>query len=112
MERRDFLKKGLAASALTATGTAGLANVSTAQANTLFGTQAKHTFKMKYAPHFGMFKNNAGDDPIKELQFMADMGFTALEDNGMMGRPVDVQEKIGKELQRLNMTMGVFVIDK
>ncbi len=28
-----------------------------------------------------------------------------------MGRPVDVQEKIGETLARLGMTMGVFVID-
>ena len=113
MERRDFLKKGLAASAVTvATGTAGLATASTAQTRSTLDTKAKHTFKMKYAPHFGMFKNHTGDDPIKELQFMADLGFTALEDNGMMGRPVEMQEKIGKEMQRLGMTMGVFVVDK
>ncbi len=113
MERRDFLKKGLAASAVTvATGTAGLATASTGQIGFPLDTKAKHTFKMKYAPHFGMFKNHVGDDPIKELQFMAEMGFTALEDNGMMGRPVEMQEKIGKEMQRLGMTMGVFVVDK
>ena len=42
---------------------------------------------------------------------MADQGFTALEDNGLMGRPVDVQAKIGETLARRGMTMGVFVID-
>ena len=42
---------------------------------------------------------------------MADQGFIALEDNGLMGRPVDVQEKIGETLASLGMTMGVFVID-
>jgi hydroxypyruvate isomerase len=56
-----------------------------------------------------MFKNHAGADPIDELKFMADQGFTALEDNGLKGRPVELQERIGKELQRLNMEMGVFV---
>ncbi len=35
----------------------------------------------------------------------------ALEDNGMMGRPADMQEKIGKEMTWLGMKMGVFVID-
>lgn len=72
----------------------------------------KNKFKLHYAPHFGMFENSAGKDLIDQLKFMADMGFTALEDNGMMGRPVDVQEKIGKELNRLGMKMGVFVVDK
>lgn len=76
------------------------------------GTLAKNTFKLKYAPHFGMFSNNAGKDPIDQLKFMADMGFTALEDNGMMGREPALQEKIGQEMVRLGMTMGVFVLDK
>ncbi len=67
------------------------------------------SFKLKYAPHFGMFSEHAGEDPIAQLQFMADQGFTALEDNGMRGRPVDEQERIAKELQRLGMQMGVFV---
>jgi hydroxypyruvate isomerase len=71
--------------------------------------QAKRKFKLNYAPHFGMFKTHAGQDPIDELKFMADQGFTALEDNGLKGRPVELQERIGKELQRLNMQMGVFV---
>ncbi|GAB3534082.1 hypothetical protein GCM10027443_20660 [Pontibacter brevis] len=65
-----------------------------------------------YAPHFGMFKETAGDDLVSQLRFMRDQGFTALEDNGLMGRPVSDQEKIGKELARLGMTMGVFVVDK
>ena len=64
-----------------------------------------------YAPHFGMFKAHAGEDLVAQLEFMAAQGFTALEDNGLMGRPVDVQEKIGATLARLGMTMGVFVID-
>jgi hydroxypyruvate isomerase len=40
---------------------------------------------------------------------MASEGFTALEDNGMRGRTVEVQEQIGSALGRLNMRMGVFV---
>jgi hydroxypyruvate isomerase len=42
---------------------------------------------------------------------MADTGFTALEDNGMMKRPPEVQQQIGDTLAKLGMTMGVFVID-
>ncbi len=78
-----------------------------------FGRKAKlpHTFKLKYAPHFGMFKAHAGDDHVAQLEFMAAQGFRGFEDNDLMRRPVDVQEKIGATLARLGMTMGVFVID-
>jgi len=67
-------------------------------------------FKLQYAPHFGMFENSAGKDVVDQLKFMADNGFTALEDNGMMGRPVAEQERIAKEMTRLGMKMGVFVV--
>lgn len=71
----------------------------------------RRRFKLNYAPHFGMFKHSAGDDPIDQLKFMADQGFTALEDNGMAGRPAEEQQKIAAEMTRLNMTMGVFVVN-
>ena len=102
MKRRDFVRNSLVVSALSAT-----ANNTFAENN----STAKHKFNMKYAPHFGMFENSAGKDIFAQLQFMADQGFTALEDNGLLGRTVEVQEKLGKELQRLGMTMGVFVVD-
>jgi hydroxypyruvate isomerase len=66
-------------------------------------------FKLQYAPHFGMFASHAGDDPIAQLQFMADEGFAALEDNWMSRRPPEQQQEIAREMQRLNMEMGVFV---
>jgi len=66
-------------------------------------------FKLKYAPHLGMFKNHAGDDPIDQLNFMADQGFTAFEDNGMKGRSIQTQEKMASTMAKRNMTMGVFV---
>jgi hydroxypyruvate isomerase len=69
-------------------------------------------FKLKYAPHFGMFKAHAGEDLVDQLTFMHDQGFTALEDNDLPNRPVAVQEKIGQTLAKLNMEMGVFVATK
>jgi hydroxypyruvate isomerase len=101
MRRRNFVKSTL-----------GLAGASMVAGESFAHPLAKNNFKLKYAPHFGMFKNLAGDDLIDQLKFMADQGFMALEDNGMMGRPVDVQEKIAKEMSRLGMEMGVFVVDK
>ncbi|MBL9124062.1 MAG: TIM barrel protein [Planctomycetaceae bacterium] len=100
MQRREFLSVAAAAGATAAI--AGSSQVAAADDN-------KPKFRLKYAPHFGMFKAHAGDDPIEQLKFMADQGFTALEDNGMRGRSVEEQEKIAKEMSRLGMTMGVFV---
>ncbi len=71
-----------------------------------------HTFKLKYAPHLGMFKNLAGVAPIDQLNFMAEQGFTAFEDNGMKGRSTDTQEQMAKTMAKRNMTMGVFVAHK
>jgi hydroxypyruvate isomerase len=73
------------------------------------------TFRLAYAPHFGMFTQHAGpelkgvESLVAQLEFMAAEGFTALEDNNMRTRAVDVQERIGQTLARLNMRMGVFV---
>lgn len=69
------------------------------------------TFKLNFAPHDGMFSNHAGKDFVDQIKFMHDQGFRAIEDNGMLRRSVEDQEKIGKELSRLGMTMGVFVVD-
>jgi hydroxypyruvate isomerase len=84
--------------------TTGLSQMTQAQSN------AQAPFGLKYAPHFGMFQQNAGKDEIDQLKFMYDMGFRALEDNEMMGRPIETQVKIGETLARLGMDMGVFVI--
>ncbi|NID13735.1 hydroxypyruvate isomerase family protein [Fibrivirga algicola] len=112
-QRRDFLKTALGATGIAFAGTSATYATSIANKSAI-GTKlaAKNKFKLDYAPHFGMFENSAGKDPIDQLKFMADQGFTALEDNGMMGRDAAMQEKIGKELNRLGMKMGVFVVDK
>lgn len=72
---------------------------------------AEKTFKLNFAPHQGMFANHAGKNFVDQIKFMHDQGFRAIEDNGLLGRPVEEQEKIGSELARLGMTMGVFVVD-
>jgi hydroxypyruvate isomerase len=69
-------------------------------------------FRMKYAPHFGMFRNSAGDDPVDQLKFAADQGFTAWEENGMSGYSVPDQERIAKAMQSLGIQMGIFVINQ
>jgi len=70
---------------------------------------AKSGFKLKYAPYFGMFEAHAGKDPIDQIKFMADQGFRAMFDNGLMGKDPSLQETIANELSRLNMELGPFV---
>ncbi len=98
MNRRQFLASAAAGAALVATATPR----TEVQA-------AQPTFKLKYAPHFGMFRRSAGRDEIDQLKFMADQGFRALEDNGMRDKPVELQEAIAREMTRLDIEMGVFV---
>jgi hydroxypyruvate isomerase len=107
MERRNFIKNAAAGGMALA----GIGSVFGATASeSVLSNEAK--FKLKYAPHFGMFKNSAGDDLIDQLKFMADQGFTAFEDNGLLGRDLATQTKIGETLEKLGMTMGVFVVPK
>ena len=72
----------------------------------------KKGFNLAYAPHLGMFKNIAGGDPIDQLNFMADQGFTAFEDNGMKNKTMELQEKMSRTMQKRGISMGVFVAHK
>ncbi|MCA9283412.1 MAG: TIM barrel protein [Phycisphaerales bacterium] len=98
MRRRDFIQMAACAGAA-----AGIS----ASARAADGKSGK--FALPYAPHFGMFREHAGDDPVAQLEFMASEGFTAFEDNGMAGRPVEEQQRIAKAMERLGLRMGVFV---
>lgn len=104
MKRRKFLHNGLAAAAAVLPVAGSIAKEDRR-------TTADRPFKLKFAPHEGMFANHAGKNFIEQIKFMHDQGFVAIEDNGMLQRSVEEQEKIGRELSRLGMTMGVFVVD-
>jgi hydroxypyruvate isomerase len=114
LPRRDFVKNtlGLAGAVLTGAAPAVAAGPPATNWHAQPVVTGKNQFKLKYGPHIGMFENSAGKDPIDQLKFMADMGFTAFEDNGMMGREPAMQQKMGDEMARLGITMGVFVLDK
>ena len=71
--------------------------------------QSSYKFNLKYAPHFGMFKNSAGDNLIDQLNYVADQGFTAFEDNNLKKRTIDNQNKMSKTMQKRGIEMGVFV---
>lgn len=106
MKRRSFIKKSMAVASAPFI-TSGLL------ARTIWEkSTGKKPFNLNYAPHFGMFKHNAGDDLIDQLQFMYDHGFRSLEDNGMKSRSKSDQNKISKKMSRLGMDMGVFVAHK
>lgn len=66
-------------------------------------------FRLKYAPHPGMFRYSAGEDLVSQIEFAADAGFRAWEDNDMRGRDVSEQKRIAAALQRNDMQMGIFV---
>jgi len=101
MDRRDFLKGGLAL---------GAGALAAGSALPAFARAAmQRGFRLKYAPHLGMFEPLAGSDPIDQLQFMADQGFTAFEDNDMAARPVELQEAMARTMRDLGLTMGAFV---
>ncbi len=73
-------------------------------------------FALNFAPHLGilrpdrpLFVNHAGPDPLDQLKFIAERGFRAVEDNNLMDRPKEVQERMGAEMSRLGIQMGCFV---
>lgn len=95
LNRREFLVVG-AACGVSLAGAGGL-------------RRREGRFSRSYAPHLGMFRHHAGTDPIDQIKFLADEGFGALEDCGLRGKPPGLQARIGNELARRGMSMGLFV---
>lgn len=106
MERRKFMQQSLLAGGALMVPFGGVF----AKTGRIENTADEKPFNLNYAFHDGMFKNHAGSDFIEQIKFGHSVGFRAIEDNGMMGRPAEQQKKIGDTLAKLGMTMGVFVI--
>jgi len=105
VNRRDFIARtGLAAAGLAVTE-----SLAAAQGAAPAPKKAGR-FKLKYAPSPGQFKNLAGPDIAGQIQFIADQGFTAIFDNGIMNRPPADQDLIVRECSRLGLAMGPFVL--
>ncbi len=106
--RRNFIKSA------TATGAAILAAPAVFGTGAASGlqkaTDAATPFKLNYAPGLGMFRQNAGQDPIDNIKFCYDQGFRAMFDNGLPGREPALQEKIAAEINRLGMKLGPYVL--
>ncbi len=101
MERRTFLGRTLLTGAAMASG---IGSVSASSP-----TKLMNAFKLKYAPHLGMFSDIVGKDPLDQLDFMAERGFKAFEDNGMKKKELSLQKAMGKRMASHGMEMGVFV---
>lgn len=104
MQRRKFMQQSVLAGAGILS--AGVASAENSRENEVL---AGKPFNMDYAFHQGMFSNHAGKDFIDQIKFAHEQGFRSIEDNGMRGRSVDEQKKIGDTLAKLGMRMGVFV---
>lgn len=109
MNRIDFLKHSFAAAGSIVAGTSFAAVA--APGSKVDPLLAGKPFNLDYAPHEGMFKQNGGQDILDQIRFMHDQGFRSIEDNGYLARPVEQQTKIGELLAKLEMRMGVFVVD-
>ena len=104
--RRDFLRTAaLGAAAAALAPRPGLAHQ-----QAVAGAAPAGKFKLKYAPSPGTFEAHAGKNTADQLKFIADQGFSAWFDNGLMGRPAAEQEALAKESARLGLTIGPFVV--
>ena len=101
MKRRSFIRNSVLAGAVAAIPK----TISAASLDQV-------SFKLNYAPHIGMFENAAGKDVVDQLNYMADKGFTAFEDNEMKSRPIAQQEAMAKVMSDRGIQMGVFVAHK
>ncbi len=109
MDRKDFLRNtAIATGAMVSGSLAASASSKNMAADNL---PAGKTFNLDYAPHQGMFKNNAGNSFLDQIRYMHDQGFRSIEDNGYLNRSVEEQTQIGDLLAKLGMRMGVFVVD-
>ncbi len=110
MNRRDFLTRSLASAAAVAASPLTAGAQAPAPAPPTAARAPKPRFRLNYAPSFGQFKHHAGADLVAQIQFAADEGFTAMFDNGLMGRPPEQQELIANELAKRKMLLGPFVL--
>ena len=73
---------------------------------------APRKFKLRYAPHFGMFKEHAGADPDRAARVHGRRRASwRSKTTASWAARWSCRQRIGETLARLGMTMGVFVID-
>ena len=102
MNRRSFTKNSI----LAGLGIANFPNIG------IENSPKTYKYNLKYAPHLGMFRNLAGNNPIDQLNYIADLGFKAFEDNDMRNRDKKLQLKMASTMKKRGIEMGVFVAHK
>ena len=106
MDRRQFTKSAITAAMATVAARAGFAQVDAKDVS----EGKTEAFKSLFAPNFGQLNESTkGMSRVDKVKYFYDCGFRGIEDNGMPARPVEEQIAIGKALEKLGMTMGVFV---
>ena len=105
--RRSFLRGAAATGAALIAAPALLSG----RSRSVTVPDADKPFRLAYAPSIGMFRELCGsDDPVDNIQFIADKGFRAVFDNGLPGRPAAEQERIASAIQRMGLMMGPWVL--
>ena len=95
MKRRSFTKNSI----LAGLGIANFPNIG------IENSPKTYKYNLKYAPHLGMFRNLAGNNPIDQLNYMADLGFKAFEDNDMRNRDKKLQLKMASTMKKRGLEM-------
>lgn len=105
MNRRTFTKTAMTAM-LGAVATKGaIAHIKPTDI-----AESTAPYKCKFSPNLGQCTaSTKGLSEVDKINFFYDCGFRGLEDNGMPGRPVEIQNAMAKQMEKLGMEMGVFV---
>ena len=105
--RRSFLRGAAATGAALIAAPALLSG----RSRSVLLPDAEKPFRLAYAPSIDMFRELCGsDDPVDNIQFIADKGFRAVFDNGFPGRQAAEQERIASAIQRMGLMMGPWVL--
>jgi hydroxypyruvate isomerase len=69
---------------------------------------AKYNHKLRYAPRIGMIQESIP----RQLEIIAENGFTAFEYNGLPRHTMAEIEQFKKKMDELKLTMGTFVVNR
>src|SRR5690606_4134770 len=108
MRRNEFIKN----SGLLLTGAVVSSNKTSDSIKANKEMIKSTTYKSDYAQHQEISSASGCKNFLDEIKYMHDLGFRSIEDNGMPGRSIEEQTKIGELLAKLGMRMGVFVVPK
>lgn len=102
MKRRGFLERSMVGAGAVALAQGG-ASVAQAQ------TATPYKYKLRYAPRIGLLQ---GLTVPQQLEVYAKNGFLQFEFNGLPGQSSEEIKAIRQKMDQLNMSMGVFVVNR